>query len=125
MPYLQKIAAAIPQVPVTLFAKGAWHSLPQIAAANANVVGLGWLQTPSEVRALLGDKQVLQGNLDPCALYADATTIRQMTQKMLAEYGPHHIANLGHGVYPDTPLDNVKVFVDTVKSFSYVPVEQV
>lgn len=124
LPYLEKIAAAITTVPVTLFAKGAWHSLPQLAAANANVVGLGWLQNPKDVRAMLGEKQVLQGNLDPCALYADATTIREMTTTMLAAYGPHHIANLGHGVYPDTPLDSVKVFVDTVKSFSYAPVEQ-
>lgn len=124
LPYLKRIAASITEVPVTLFAKGAWHSLPQLAAADANVVGLGWLQTPKDVRAMLGEKQVLQGNLDPCALYADAATIRKTTTTMLAAYGPHHIANLGHGVYPDTPLDNVKVFVDTVKSFSYAPVEQ-
>lgn len=119
LPYLKRIATAITEVPTTLFAKGAWYALPQLATANANVVGLDWTQTPKEVRALLGDKQVLQGSLDPCALYADAATIRQMTEKMLQEYGGHHIANLGHGVYPDTPLDNVKVFVDTVKAFDY------
>lgn len=123
LPYLQRIAAAIEDVPVTLFAKGAWHSLPEIAAADCNVVGLGWLQTPKDVRALLGAEQVVQGNLDPCALYADAATIKNMTQAMLEGYGPHHIANLGHGVYPDTPLDNVKVFVDTVKNFSYSALE--
>lgn len=119
LPYMQQIAASIEQVPVTLFAKGAWHSLPQIAAANANVVGLGWLQNPTEVRKLLGKEQVLQGNLDPCALYADAATVRSMTTTMLDKFGPHHIANLGHGVYPDTPLDSVKVFVDTVKQYRY------
>jgi uroporphyrinogen decarboxylase len=119
LPYLQRIATEITEVPVTLFAKGAWYALPQLAAANANVVGLDWTQTPEEVRALLGDKQVLQGSLDPCALYADAATICEMTEKMLLGYGGHHIANLGHGVYPDTPLDNVKVFVDTVKAFDY------
>ncbi len=119
LPYMERIAQAITDVPVTLFAKGAWYALPELAKAGGNVVGLDWTQTPKDVRALLGDKQVVQGNLDPCALYADAATIRQMTEKMLQGYGGHHIANLGHGVYPDTPLDNVRVFVDTVKAYDY------
>ena len=119
LPYLQRIATAITEVPVTLFAKGAWYALPQLAQSDCQVVGLDWTQTPEEVRAQLGSKQVVQGNLDPCALYADADTIRSMTKKMLKGYGGHHIANLGHGVYPDTPLDNVRVFVDTVKAFDY------
>jgi len=116
---MKRIADAIEDVPVTLFAKGAWHSLPKIANAGCNVLGLGWTQTPKDVRALLGAKQVVQGNLDPCALYGDAASIEKATIAMLEGFGPHHIANLGHGVYPDTPLDNVKVFVDTVKNFSY------
>ena len=123
LPYMARIAEAIEEVPTTLFAKGAWHSLKEIAATSCNVVGLGWTQTPKDVRALLGKTQVLQGNIDPCALYADAATIRQTTLKMLEDFGGHHIANLGHGVYPDTPLDNVKVFVDTVQSFSYATAE--
>lgn len=119
LPYLERIATAIEEVPVTLFAKGAWYALPQLAQSACQVVGLDWTQTPQEVRQLLGARQVVQGNLDPCALYADAATVRRMTQEMLTAFGGHHIANLGHGVYPDTPLDNVKVFVDTVKAFNY------
>lgn len=70
-----------------------------------------------ESRQLIGDDKTLQGNLDPCLLYADMNTIKNETIKMLETFGPkRHIANLGHGVYPDTPLDNVKCFVDTVKS---------
>ena len=120
LPYLKRIADSVQGVPVTLFAKGAWHSLSKIADTGCNVIGLGWTQTPKDVRKLLGETQVLQGNLDPCALYADADTIRKMTNTMLHEFGPHYIANLGHGVYPDTPLDNVKVFVETVKRFNLV-----
>ena len=120
LPYLKRIADSVEGVPVTLFAKGAWHSLNKIADTGCNVIGLGWTQTPKDVRKLLGETQVLQGNLDPCALYADAETIRQMTNSMLHEFGPHYIANLGHGVYPDTPLDSVKVFVETVKRFNLV-----
>ncbi|BDS13629.1 uroporphyrinogen decarboxylase [Aureispira anguillae] len=120
LPYMKRIAEALnPMVPVTLFAKGAWHSLTDISNAGCNVVGLGWTQTPADVRALLGANQVVQGNLDPCALYADKNTVQTMTKTMLQAYGQHHIANLGHGVYPDTPLDSVKVFVDTVKQFEY------
>ncbi|MCH2023631.1 MAG: uroporphyrinogen decarboxylase [Saprospiraceae bacterium] len=120
LPYLKRIVDEIKDVPVTLFAKGTWHSLNAIADTGCNVIGLDWTQSPKDVRKLLGEKQVFQGNLDPCALYADADTIRKMTNTMLHEFGPHYIANLGHGVYPDTPLDNVKVFVETVKRFNLV-----
>ncbi len=67
----------------------------------------------------LGANQVLQGNLDPCVLYAEHSKVKELTTDMLHAFGPHHIANLGHGVYPDTPLDSVKCFVDTVKEFRY------
>ena len=112
LPYMQRIAAALnEQVPITLFAKEATHSLREIAASNCNVVGLGWTTEAKVARALLGAEQVIQGNLDPCALYTDASRLVEMTNAMLSDFGPHHIANLGHGVYPDTPLENVKVFV--------------
>lgn len=123
LPYMQRIAAAITNVPVTLFAKDAWHSVQQIAQSDCQVLGLGWSHQALEARATLGSKQVIQGNLDPCALYADTATIQNLTTKMLQDFGPHHIANLGHGVYPDTPLDNVKVFVETVKQFSYANID--
>lgn len=120
LPYLGRIAQAInTQVPVTLFAKGANFSIPEIAAAGAQTVGLDWTVPAAWVRSQVGTQQVLQGNLDPCLLYAPADTLRKATVQMLRSFGQHHIANLGHGVYPDTPLDNVKVFVDTVKAFRY------
>ena len=59
--------------------------------------------------------------MDPCLLYADIDTVKKETIKMLKAFGPQrHIANLGHGVYPDTPLDNVKCFVETVKEFRFL-----
>ncbi len=119
LPYIQRIAQSLTNVPVTLFAKDAWHSVDQIAQSDCQVVGLGWSHQAKRARTILGTKQVIQGNLDPCALYADSATIQQLTRQMLQDFGPHHIANLGHGVYPDTPLDHVKVFVDTVKQFRY------
>lgn len=120
LPYLRQIAQALTaQVPVTLFAKGANFSIAEIAQTGCQTVGLDWTVPAAWVRQQVGTTQVLQGNLDPCLLYAPADVLRQATVDMLREFGGHHIANLGHGVYPDTPLDNVKVFVDTVKSFRY------
>jgi uroporphyrinogen decarboxylase len=120
LPYIQRIAAALqPLVPVTIFAKDAFHSLNEIAASSCNVVGLGWTVPAALARKHLGANQVIQGNLDPCVLYAEMPKVKELTRKMLHEFGPHHIANLGHGVYPDTPLDAVKCFVDTVKDFRY------
>jgi uroporphyrinogen decarboxylase len=120
LPYIQRIAAALqPLVPVTIFAKDAFHSLPEIAQASCNVVGLGWTFPPALARQQLGAHQVLQGNLDPCVLYSELPKVKDLTKNMLNAFGPHHIANLGHGVYPDTPLDAVKCFVDTVKEFRY------
>jgi uroporphyrinogen decarboxylase len=72
----------------------------------------------AESKKLLPDK-ILQGNLDPCALYGSFDDIRRETKKMLNAFGASgHIANLGHGLYPDTEVDNVKCFIDTVKEHS-------
>jgi uroporphyrinogen decarboxylase len=120
LPYIQKITTALkPFVPVTVFAKDAFHSLNEIAETDCNVLGLGWTTAADKARAQLGETKVLQGNLDPSVLYGENELIKKLTRKMLNDFGQHHIANLGHGVYPDTPLDSVKCFVDTVKEYSY------
>ena len=116
LPYLKTIADAIDEVPMVVFAKGAWFAMEEINTLNCEVVGLDWNTKPALARKIFPDK-VLQGNLDPCLLYSDPQNIRDSVHKMLSEFGPWHIANLGHGVYPDTPLENVKVFVEAVKSY--------
>ena len=69
-------------------------------------------------RELIGTDKTLQGNLDPCVLYSDFKTIEQKTKEMLGKFKGHsHIANLGHGVYPDISPDAVRCFIDTVKAF--------
>ena len=115
LPYIRQICDAITEVPVTVFAKNAWFALPEIGDLNCNVVGIDWNTTPQEARRLVGDSKTLQGNLDPCLLYAPEDTIRSQTHQMVQDFGSKYICNLGHGVYPDTPLDNVKIFVDTVR----------
>ncbi len=115
LPYLRQICEALPGVPKTVFAKGAWFALEDIAELPCQVIGLDWNTTPVYAKKATKGTKVLQGNLDPCNLYADAATIRKETKAMLQAFGGRHIANLGHGVYPDTPLDGVRVFVDTVR----------
>jgi uroporphyrinogen decarboxylase len=116
--YIGKICDAIDAVPKIVFAKGAFFSRSDMNEIDCDVVGLDWNMAVEESRALLPDK-VLQGNLDPCALYGSLSDVKRETKKMLDAFGPHrHIANLGHGLYPDTEVDKVKCFIDTVKEYS-------
>ena len=120
--YISDICNAISQhqIPVIVFAKGAYFARVELGKLKCEVVGLDWNMEIKESRKLIGNDKTLQGNLDPCLLYADMKTIKNETIIMLKKFGPkRHIANLGHGVYPDTPLDNVKCFVDTVKEFCF------
>jgi len=115
MPYLSQICMALPTVPKTVFAKGAWFALEDLGELPCQVIGLDWNTPPAFARARVGDTKILQGNLDPCALYADTKTIEKETKEMIRQFGGRHIVNLGHGVYPDTPLDGVRAFVNAVK----------
>lgn len=119
LPYLSRICREVTKVPKIIFAKDGWFALPEIGQLDCQAVGLDWTVTPSLGRQWVGSEKVLQGNLDPCLLYADQETIRQAALQMMKEFGSRHIANLGHGVYPDTPLDGVKCYVETVKNFRY------
>ena len=105
---------------VTVLAKGAFFARQEMAALPCRTIGLDWNMDIAESRALVGPDKTLQGNLDPCLLYAEPATIRTATQDMLRAFGPDkHIANLGHGVYPDTNPNHVKVFIETVKTFQH------
>ena len=115
--YISRICDAIPNVTKTVFAKGAFFSRTSLNLVDCNVVGLDWNMGIQESRMLMPDK-VLQGNLDPCALYGSIDDVRRETKKMLKSFeGSYHIANLGHGLYPDTEVDKVKCFIDTVKEY--------
>jgi len=94
--------------------------LQDIAAIKPAVIGIDWNISPLKVREWLGADTILQGNMDPCLLYATPQHIFDETVKMCRAFGRNHIANLGHGVYPDTPLEGVKAFIAAVKSTSYV-----
>jgi len=120
IPYLKRITQALSEsVPVTLFSKGANFSIDDLAALPCRTIGLDWTVPIDYAKSKAGGK-TLQGNLDPAVLYASGKDIAKHTQKMLAAFGNHpHIANLGHGVYPDMKPDAVRTFVNTVKEYHH------
>jgi uroporphyrinogen decarboxylase len=116
--YIRKIAQAFEGFPFTVFSKGAIASLPDISEIPCTTIGLDWNMDIQETRRLVGENKTLQGNLDPCLLYADAKTIQVEVNKLLDSFeSPRHIVNLGHGVYPDIDPEKVKVLIKTVKEY--------
>jgi uroporphyrinogen decarboxylase len=116
--YIRKIAQAFEGFPFTVFSKGAIASLPDISKIPCTTIGLDWNMDIRETRRLVGQNKTLQGNLDPCLLYADAKTIQVEVNKLLDSFeSPRHIVNLGHGVYPDIDPEKVKVLIKTVKEY--------
>lgn len=118
--YIRQICEAIDEVPIIVFAKGAFFARRAMQQLPCEVIGLDWNMDIEESREMAGTGKTLQGNMDPCLLYADMETIRRETHRMLERFGPHrHIANLGHGLYPDIEKEKVRFFVDTIKSYRH------
>uniref|UniRef100_A0A1Q3FCW0 Uroporphyrinogen decarboxylase n=2 Tax=Culex tarsalis TaxID=7177 RepID=A0A1Q3FCW0_CULTA len=102
-------------VPLTLFSKGAMHSLPEQAAIGYDVIGLDWTIDPEEARRLVGPNVTLQGNLDPQDMYKPKEELRELVLTMVRKFGKHrYIANLGHGITPQTPIESMQVLVQAV-----------
>lgn len=120
LPYIERICNAIKdQTPTIVFSKGAWFALEDIKNISGVTVGLDWQTKPELARNIFGKDRVLQGNLDPSCLLSSHDVIEAHTKDMIERFGRHHIANLGHGVYPNTPVEHVKAFINTVKSYRY------
>jgi uroporphyrinogen decarboxylase len=119
--YIRQIVAALKEeVLVIVFAKGAWQSLDSMAATGAHGLGIDWCIKPSTARQLAGPKVALQGNYDPAKLLSPVAVIKKEVKVMLDAFkGYPHIANLGHGILPDVPVDHARAFVDTVKEYKY------
>lgn len=115
--YISQICDALsPLVPVTVFAKDAHFALADMANLNCNTIGLDWTINPQDARIIIGNGKTLQGNADPCMLYADEKSIEATARKMVSAFGKQrYIANLGHGLYPDIDKNKVKYFVDCIK----------
>ena len=121
MPYTKAVIAAItPGIPVISFSTGTAGSLKQIRAAGGDVIGLDWRVNLDEGWAAVGHDVAVQGNLDPVALFASPKEIKSRAADILrrAAGRPGHIFNLGHGVLPETPVQNVITLVEAVHELS-------
>jgi uroporphyrinogen decarboxylase len=103
--------------PVIHFATGNPALLPLLAEAGGSVIGVDWRIDLAEAWRTIGSSRGLQGNLDPAVLLSDEQTIRGRTREILSRVaGRHgHIFNLGHGILPQTPVENVLTLVAAVK----------
>jgi uroporphyrinogen decarboxylase len=119
--YLRQIMDSLRDAaPVILFAKGAWHSLEAMAATGAAGLGIDWCIRPQIARQLSGPRVTLQGNFDPAKLLSPIPVIEREVKQMLTDFGPgRHIANLGHGILPQVPVDHARAFVDCVKNHRF------
>ncbi|MDB5273102.1 MAG: hemE [Chitinophagaceae bacterium] len=117
--YMDRICNELNHIaPLTLFAKGAFSARTSFAKMECDVIGLDWTMDAKESRQIIGANKTVQGNLDPCALYQNSKGIEAEVKKMLDAFGTQrYIANLGHGLYPDTDKYMVKAFVDAVKEY--------
>lgn len=105
--------------PVIVFAKGV-NKFAELAQLKCDVIGIDWTQEIGSVRAAIGNNKAIQGNLDPCVLFAPKDKIRAETERVLQSFGDGtgHIFNLGHGILPTTPVENARHLVDCVKELS-------
>jgi len=121
-PYLLQIADALKNdAPVILFPKGSWYALNDLSKSSAAGIGIDWCITPQLARKLTENKITLQGNFDPAKLLAPVPQIKQWVRDMIDSFGTQkYIANLGHGITPNVPVDHAKAFVEAVKEYSLV-----
>lgn len=117
--YIRQIVSALKdEVPVIVFAKGAWFALEEMAATGANGLGVDWCITPERARKFAGDHVTLQGNFDPAKLFLPIPEIKKQVKEMIDAFGvERYIVNLGHGILPTVPVDHARAFVDAVKEY--------
>jgi uroporphyrinogen decarboxylase len=122
-PYLLQISDAVsPHAPVILFPKGTWHALEDLSKSSAAGIGIDWTITPQQARAFTNNNITLQGNFDPAKCLHQFPQIKAWVKEMIDGFGTQsYIANLGHGITPNVPVDHAKAFVDAVKEYSPCP----
>jgi uroporphyrinogen decarboxylase len=117
--YIQQIIDALKDlVPVIAFGKGCWFALPEMAKSGAAALGVDWTCSAKNARYLTGGQITLQGNFDPARLLSPPAEITRRVHQMIDEFGKdRYIANLGHGILPNIPLENAEAFIEAVKSY--------
>jgi uroporphyrinogen decarboxylase len=124
--YMQRIVDGLTReadgrrVPVILFTKGGGQWLELMADTGCDALGLDWTTDIGEARNRVGGRVALQGNLDPCTLYASPDAIRRSVGEILERYGKGsgHVFNLGHGIHPAIPPEHAGAMIDAVHELS-------
>ena len=124
--YMKKIVAGLKResegrkVPVILFTKGGGQWLESMADTGCDALGLDWTTDIGNARSRVGDRVALQGNMDPCVLYADPKIIREEVKMILDGYGQGsgHVFNLGHGIHQWVDPEHAKAFIEAVTELS-------
>lgn len=119
MPYINQITERLKEhVPVVVFGKGCWFALDDYSKSGASALGVDWTLSPKIARELTNNSITLQGNFDPARLLSPIPTIQKMAKQMVDDFGKDkYIANLGHGILPNIPVDHAKAFVDAIKNY--------
>ena len=119
-PYIQQIVSALKDdIPVIVFGKGCWFALREMSQSGASALGVDWTCSAENARYLSGGNITLQGNYDPSRLLSPIPKIKDDVRKMINAFGKdRYIANLGHGILPNTPVDHAKAFIEAVKNYS-------
>jgi uroporphyrinogen decarboxylase len=109
-----------PGAPVIYFGTDTASLLSSMKETGADVIGLDWRIPLDEGWKRIGNAGAIQGNLDPVALFADWKQVKTRAQAVLDRAGarPGHIFNLGHGILPETPVENVKALAEFVQEHS-------
>ena len=117
---IDRLREAAPTTPVIVFTKGGGQWLERIAECGCDAVGIDWTTDIGAARRRIGARVAVQGNLDPVALLATTTAVETETRAIIAAAGtqPGHIFNLGHGILPSTPPENVAALVECVHAES-------
>lgn len=124
--YMQQIVNGLDRVaegrrvPVILFTKGGGLWLERMADTGCDALGIDWTLSMADARARVGERVALQGNLDPCTLYASPQRIREEVGRVLASFGQGsgHVFNLGHGIHPEIDPEHAGVLVEAVHELS-------
>jgi uroporphyrinogen decarboxylase len=121
LPHSRSVVESIPPgVPVIHFGTGTAALLELMSEAGGNVIGLDWRVRLDEGWQRVGSDKAIMGNLDPVTLFSSTNLIRAHAKRILGQAGgrPGHIFNLGHGILPETPVENVVALVDMVHEMS-------
>ncbi len=124
--YMQRIVDGLVKehegrrVPVILFTKGGGQWLDKMADSGCDALGVDWTTDLADARRLVRDRVALQGNLDPCVLYASPEAIRGEVARVLESFGAGsgHVFNLGHGIHPDVEPERAAALVEAVHTLS-------